>query len=241
MAINEGEIMIDVGSAFLGAIFAFLFLLLQRLLSKIYQRKSKNLNAIVRLEQQLNEFLSINNDNIFILGDFIKAVENKYLYNINFKKIEIDRKIILDLNDINFRNEVFDLHISVYKVVESLKSIEEYYNEFKQAHLNGIINKETFEFNTGEKFLIDLKFLKKSTENLDEKLEAIMSKTQVLFDYNETLLFKIIRKFSTRKYNSEKFVQDYKNRLQKIKKDRKESVKKSKKEIDAISGELSGK
>jgi hypothetical protein len=238
MAINIGELWIDIGSAFLGAIFAFLFLLLQRFLGKIYQRKIKNLNALVQLEQQLNEFFAINNDNIFSLRDFIEAVKHKNLYCINFKLTEIDRKIMLDLVDINFRNEVFDLHISVYKTNESLKSIEKYYNEFKQSFLNGLISKENFDFNTGEKFLKDLKFLKKSAENLDNKLENLMSKTQVMFHYNESFLFKVIRKLSTKNCNSKKFLEEQEKWLEKIKKDRKDLKQKSKRQIDAINEEI---
>jgi hypothetical protein len=61
--------------AFMGALFAFIFVRLGDALTRIYQRLTKNQTALVRLQHHLNDSLNLISDDIYIIDLYLKIFD----------------------------------------------------------------------------------------------------------------------------------------------------------------------
>lgn len=238
-----GEIMVknrntaflkDASTVFLGTLFTALFLIIGNFISRVWDRRKRHRNALVKMEYNLMHLMNVNQDNIFILNNFIAAIDAGALYNINFKYLDIDKDILTELGNVDFINDVFKFNTDTYRIDESLRSMEKYYNEFKSSFLEKNIDRQTFDHNVSGEFKNNLVLLKKSMNALDGKIEVISAKSVVLFRLDETLLDWVISIFSIRNHYAVKFEELWKKRLVILKKEREESRKKSSKELEDI-------
>ena len=232
--INKDSAYIENGlGAFFGAFFAFIFLILGNLFSKIYNRNKKHSDALVKLEYLLNEYSSINSDNIFLIRGFIELLEKGDFYVCIFKKLEIDRSILLDLYNIDFINDIFSLNIEIYKDNESLNTITKLYTELKSAYLEGKINKETYDNHIKTLVIPSLKYLKECLVALDLTIKDTIVKTRILLEPKSIIgwFTKIILRKS---YYPKKFEILYKKELEKVEKEYEEVKKKSEEKIEKI-------
>jgi uncharacterized membrane protein YdjX (TVP38/TMEM64 family) len=61
-------------AAFTGAFVAFLFVRLAEIFDRIFRRKSKHSDALVKMERIGNEYQNLISDNLFIIEDFTDIV-----------------------------------------------------------------------------------------------------------------------------------------------------------------------
>lgn len=219
--------------AFMGAFFAFLFLITERLFEKIYSRNKKHRNALVKIEYTLNEYLSINYDNIYLVEGFIKSIEKKYVNVNHFTKLGINKEILLDLYNIDLINDFHTLNIEIYKVDESLETISSWYDKINESFLDGKINKESHDINI-KQILTNFQNLKKFLESLNDKIIIVQSKIRVLLHEQESAIDWLVKIISHKEHYPNNFDKKYREEIKKVKAEIEQNTKAGKKEIDNI-------
>jgi hypothetical protein len=230
---NDSDYVKGTISAFMGALFAFVLYGFGVLIGKIYTRTLKHVNAIALLGLQLNHLLEINNDNIRILSNFVTAIDKGTLCMVNLKRYELDESILRELGNIEFSNEVFNFKVDIYKNNESIATITSYYNDLKKHLLDQRIDREIFDLNI-KNAKNDLIFLKNALEEFDQKTEKLIAKSQAMFEFDEPILFWIIRTLAIKGHRSKKFNTFYKKRLSIFRISRQQKLEESIKEIEKI-------
>jgi len=229
-------------SAFAGAFFAFLFVKIGDFFTRIRNRKMKNHDTLVRLENTAQENLSIAFDNIFVAKDIIQTIEEtlktkNIVINFNsFNDIIFDNELLLNLLNIGLINEIFNLNIRARKINRSLASIIRFYNQINEGIFAKTIDIDSYRINLEiikDKLGDMIKFVESWMQE-DKKVAAtirvLMRKKRFNFDnlkkitfYPETL---VKLKDVEGEVNKE---------LEKLEKEIEEISKKSQERIDAIS------
>ncbi|MDP1760095.1 MAG: hypothetical protein Q8L01_01395, partial [Candidatus Woesebacteria bacterium] len=219
--------------AFAGAFFAFLFLIVERLLEKIYLRNKKHRNALVKIEYTLQEYLSINYDNIFLLEGSIGSMEKGYVNVGHFIKLEINREILLDLYNIDLINDFHTLNTETYKDNESLETVSSWYNKINESFLDAKMNIESRDINI-KQILENYKKLKLFLESLEKSIITVQAKVRVLLQEQESAIDWLIKIISHKEHYPNNFDKKVKEEIEKVKEEIEQSTKASKKEIDNI-------
>jgi hypothetical protein len=137
--------------AFAGALFAFLFVRLGEGMMRVYERKEKHHNAVVRLMHYFNECLNITGDNIYVVDTALDVFSEErftspelpILFN-QFLQYPIDRELVLGLTNLDFANEVFSLNIDLRKLNDSMATIDRSYGEIKEALISKNIDRNIY-------------------------------------------------------------------------------------------------
>ncbi len=217
----------------MGAFFASLFLIIERLFEKIYLRNKKHRNALVKIEYTLNEYLSINYDNIALLEGFIKSIEKGYVNVSHFTKLEINREILLDLYNIDLINDFHALNIEIYKDNESIETVSSWYNKINESFLDRKMNKESRDININQ-ILENYKKLKIFLKLLENNIIIVQAKVRVLLHEQESAIDWFIKIISHKEHYPDNFDKKFKEEIKKVKEKIEQNTKASKKEIDNI-------
>ena len=220
--------------AFFGAFFAFSFLIMERLISKYYRRYAKHKNALVRLDQLLNGYFSVNNDNIYIVDGLIKSIEEKIFYYGSITELKTDEQLLLEFCNVDLINDVFSLYLDVNKTNHSLETMINSYNEAKLLFIDKKINQEEFNNHVNGQ-LPYLRLIKGFLENLDTKTEKIEAKNRILL--KEVSVASILNSLIMNLFNL-KYDKNFDKKILKelviIKKEREDCHNASQKEINEI-------
>lgn len=223
-------------SAFMGAFFAFLFLIIGQWFSRIYSRHGKHRNALVKLEYSLNEDAAITNRNIAVLKGLGKMLNTLPIMSMTtFGKIEVDRSILLELKNIDLINDLFKLNLDRDASNQTLHQITSWYNEVRRDYIDRRFGKDPLQQILAnwkkDNLDVSLKFL----ELFQEKIKGMLSKVRVLLK-SESFLDWLI-KITSRKQN---YPKNFNELLEKEKKLLDEEFEKvtaaSKKEIQELFG-----
>jgi len=231
---NQKIIFIQVSlSAFMGAFFAFLFIKLAELLTKISERTNKHYNAMVKIEHRFNDYLNYISDNCFLIKNFIKALKKGGIYINRFALLPIEKDITLELLDLPLINKIFSFNTSVRKMNNSMETINSWYDEIKKAYLEGKMNRDIYKKNS-ENVIKNLQDLDSFLISLEEKTKNISALVRILLKY-KPFTVRIVQFFSRDRSLeiSEERIGSEKNKLnleiEKI-------VKESRKEIEEAIG-----
>jgi len=226
--------LIQVGlSAFMGAFFAFLFIKLAELLTKVSERINKHYNAMVKIEHHFNDYLNYISDNRFLIKNFIKALKKGGIYINRFALLPIEKDITLELLDLPLINKIFSFNTNIRKMNNSMETINNWYDEIKGAYLKARINKSIYKKNT-ENLITELQHLDGFLKSLYEKIKDIIALIRILLKY-KPFTVRIVHIFSRDKSLeiSEERIRSEKNKLDlEIEK----TVKVSRKEIEEAIG-----
>ena len=178
---NNANYLNNAVGAFMGAFFAFLFIRIGEVLTKLYERKNKHYNALVGLERACNEYLNIISDNIFVINDFItisKSALGKnqpFVYFNELHELSVDKEITLNLANIDLINETFSFEVGIDKMNNSIRATNRFYSDIKGAFIQRNIDFETYKANVlilmGK--LEELKSFLLSLQEEDKKICAI--------------------------------------------------------------------
>lgn len=140
--------------AFSGAFFAFVFLRFGEAGKRIFERKEKNYNTLVRLQHHINDCLSITGDNIFVIDAFFKCFSEECLSRgepsifINrFQQYPIDGELIIGLTNLEFANELYTLSVELRKLNDSLTTLDRSYEQVMEAFISKKIDNATYVLN----------------------------------------------------------------------------------------------
>jgi len=231
---QQSDYIKGVMGAFLGALFAFLFFVAGKFLGKIYENSVEHRNALVKLEYSLSRFMAINYDNIFLINALIKSIDANILNSPNFTPLNMDEGVMSKLKNIDMVNDVHNLYIDIYKQNHSLKTISDFYNEFRGMLLKKEIDLATFNANIKGKFKDDLSEVIKRLQAMDKNLEAVSSKCVVLLNEDEYAITWLIGLLSVKRNYPKNFDNLCKEQLKILQKGRLENYKKSLSEIESL-------
>lgn len=219
-------------SAFMGALFAFLFVVLGKLFAEIYSRNKRHRNALVEAEYVLNEYLGINYDNVFLINGFIEAINRNFVCTNHFTKLEINKSVLLNLYNIDLINDLHTLNIDIYKTNESLETATSWYNKINESFLDKKMIKEDYDINLKQ---ISEKFqtLKIFLESLEEKIIIVQAKIRVLLK-EESVVDWFIKFVSHKEHYPNNFDKKYNEEIKKVKTEIERNTEVSKKEISNL-------
>lgn len=140
--------------AFMGAFFAFLFVRLSDALRKIYDRRAKHHNALVRLQHHFNDCLNIIGDNIYIIDTFFQifdkydsdAKERKVFQN-ELHEVPIDPELVVALANVELVNEIYTIHVELRKLNDSMNTANRIITNVTNSFVSGQINHSTYAAN----------------------------------------------------------------------------------------------
>jgi len=137
--------------AFSGAFFAFVFIRLGDAMSKLYDRQAKNYDGLVRIQHQLNDFLNLTSDNIFIVDTYLETFtdeaiksENPSVFFNQFHEYPISRDLLLSFTNIDYANEVYQLYVEIQKLNSSMSSVDRSYDQIRSAFIDKKIDLKTY-------------------------------------------------------------------------------------------------
>src|SRR5258708_6324999 len=120
--------------AFLGAFFAFLFVRIGDALTRLYDRQTKNYNALVQLQHHLNKSLGLIGENLFVVKDFTRVFreprqpnEPTRLYRDEFAQIPLEYELLPMLTNIDLVNELFSYNGSIRKLNGTMENMAKTY------------------------------------------------------------------------------------------------------------------
>ena len=199
--------------AFSGAFFAFLFMSVTSAGNKLFERRLKHRNAIVRLEWVLNSFLEIIDCNCLHIDECIKAFQNERLFILNFRDFSVEKTIGDDLLNIDLKNDVMSLTIDTDRLNADYSSVKQY------AHPD-IIKRQT------QDVINSLKTLRDGHIKIDEEMEILMAKVRFILS-KPSLLDRIIMLFSKAEKYPRNIQQGIEKELAQVKKERNDTQEKS--------------
>jgi len=110
-------------AAFAGAFFAFFFTWVAKLVEKAIKRQTLHFNALVKMENLLNENIGVAHDNIYICKPFISAISRGNVYYNNLKTIPKDKQILLELHDTDMINRLFSYYSDIRKMNDDIETL----------------------------------------------------------------------------------------------------------------------
>lgn len=223
--------------AFAGAFFAFLFVRIGDGLTRLYERKKKNYNGLVRLEYLCNEYLNRISDNIFILDDFSTIATNSmaknepFIYMNTLHEFIIPKDILLDLANIDLINEVFSFYADTEKMNHSITTVNRFYSEIKDAFIQQKIDYATYKTNVSIG-LAKMAELRKFLLGIDQETKKMAATTRLL-SKNKPFLTYLIQLIS-REYLTNRIKKKIPSEVKKLESEIEATKAKSSAAIDSI-------
>ncbi|MCX6755265.1 MAG: hypothetical protein NT068_01840 [Candidatus Nomurabacteria bacterium] len=166
-SIHNGDVGITIATSFAGAFFAFLFIRIETIFEKIYQRQVLHYNALVKIEHDANRILGSLHQKIFVIDSFLDTIKetkdtNQALICTNkIKPLIYDKSVLLELSNIDLVNQLFGFFTELEKFNESTETVMDSYNGYKYSFINKLLPAGWFIESTiklEEKFVTARKF-----------------------------------------------------------------------------------
>jgi hypothetical protein len=226
--------------AFAGAFFAFLFLRFGEAGKRVFERKEKNYNTLVRLQHYVNDCLNITGDNIFVIDDFFRCFSDERLRKgelsifINrFQQYPIDRELVIGLTNLEFANDLYTLNVELSKMNDSLATLGRSYEQVMDAFISKKIDNATYLLNvrtSRDRYREIREFLVQTKEDL---IKAFATTNLLVKD--APFLVQVTRILVRSKYGR-RFPEDLKFETTKVRGDIERGAEKSRHRISEVQG-----
>ncbi len=229
--LKEPQVFAAAIGALLGAFFAFILVVSRDWLGRVYDRKRKHYNALVRLEAELLEQGGVIHDNIQLLPKFAAALNDGAVYWSKLSEIAYDKKIIFDLHNLELINDLHSYQYDLRRANDDIRGIQGGYKDMSQAFIAGTVDAKTYASNA-KNIATNLDLLKIYLEDdVQKSLIKLLAKVRILIRKDRTLGMKIKKilvgssKLSTKEVNTE---------IAAVKKENKQIAKQSRKNKDKV-------
>ncbi len=165
-------------AAFAGAFFAFLFVRLAEFFSKLYERQTKHYNSLVTLGTQLNENITIINDNLFLLPNFRRVISAGHIYFNSLHVFPIDKSHYENLHDLDLINEVFSYFYQLRRINDDMTTMVSGYVDIKNALVQKNIKPSEYKINANS-IADNLKMLEVFLKDMDEKTINLLARVRI--------------------------------------------------------------
>lgn len=149
----DSNVSVIAYAAFLGAFFAFLFVRIGDFLKSYSDRKSRNYNALMKIERVLNSSLNTLSDNIGIISLFEDTYakfsaesqsRNVFTWASRLEPVQEIGELSFDLLNLDLINELFAVNIHLVKLNGTMKTIDRAYCEMKDSFLGNRITTDNY-------------------------------------------------------------------------------------------------
>mgnify|MGYP001591934576 FL=1 len=184
-------VLVEGLSAFLGVLFPVLIGVIIAFFAKIRERKIKHYNALIFFEGQLNDYLGILHDDIYLIDFFVPAISNGHVYWSELHTLPIDKSKLSDLHNIDLINELNDYYYGLRKINDDIEGLSHGYNDLKNALINRLISPEDYIINArmlAENLLLIKSFL---IANI-EKTIILLAKIRIVIRRDRDSITKIV-------------------------------------------------
>lgn len=226
-------------SAFCGAFFAYLFMTVKDISTKIYEQGKQNFNALIRVENFCCEIIDAIYVNIQIIEDFHNTakqfLEQKKIgiYGNMLRKFPFPDDILLGLTNVDFANKILSYKIDFTRINQDIEFFNRMYECFKGAYVQGKIDADTFQINT-QAAIEKTRELKKILQGLIEKTVKIAAFARVMRRDKKPFLIFITQPLFKEKIFTSSFNKKAEAEINRFKKDMNEASFESQREIDKI-------
>lgn len=144
------EYLLQTYAGFAGAFFAYLFLRLADSLGKLYERRVKHYEAIVRLEHMANRLLDDIGTAQFKIDQIIlnhDAASNSGVITVTGnrpKPLEYDYSILYDLHNLDLINEIFSYFRTIERFNVDITGLAAIYDFFKEAYVQDQSHRDNY-------------------------------------------------------------------------------------------------
>jgi len=209
-----------LGGVVLGALLSWAWFIFEKYLD----RRSRHFNALVRIEYTMSENLDTSYSNISGLEQFKDMLEKKHLFYFSFKEFNSPQPAIYDLQNIRFINDIFEIHLDMERVNNSIAALAGRYAKIVDSFLvaGGHRNPEATNdyFENANIVIRDIDMILSFARKLDSRLVEITAKSKVLFNHRPRLIDQMVRWLGRVDTTPEKFDQEVATTSQVIQKDR---------------------
>jgi hypothetical protein len=226
-------------AAFMGAFFAFLFVRIGEMLSKLYDRQVKNYNGLIEIEYFCIENIDTVANNIKIIEDINSilipalAMNQPVVCMNRLHTLIFIEDILFKLNSIDFINKLLSFKIDLGRINSDINMLNDMSDDFKNSLVEGRINFETYKINM-QSFLKKLNEFKKFLKSVEKDMVGIAGCAKILAQQRKPLFTKVIHLICCKRAFSASFDKKVAAEIIQIEKDRAENSKKSKEKIDGI-------
>ncbi|MDD4872077.1 MAG: hypothetical protein PHR77_16085 [Kiritimatiellae bacterium] len=207
-----GEYIVETYAAFAGAFCAYIFLRFAESMGKLYERRAKHYEAIVRLEHMANRLLDDIGTDLYEIDQIIsnheaatKAGQITVTGN-RPKPLEYDDSILYDLHNLDLINEIFSYYRRIERFNNDITGLAAIYDFFKDAYVQDQAHKDNYLRNFAL-YVSRLKEVRPHLQHLFEKTKRI-SAISILRGQRDRpglnrLLSSFIRKRNERTFESD--------------------------------------
>jgi len=188
------QLYIEGFSAFAGAFFAFLFLMLAEFINRISKRTVQHYNSLVILDTELNELGGIIHDNLYLIPYFRYSIVNGNIYFSKLRQLPIDKSHYKNLHDIGLINDLFSYNYQLRKLNDDIDSLSEGYKDIKNAYIQHNIQKQDYLVNAHIQADL-LTTLEVFLKDMNNRTITMMAKVRLMLDRDVPLRTKLSRWF----------------------------------------------
>jgi len=180
-----GFINSEVISAFFGAFFAFLFIKFGDAMSKLYERRAKHYNALVKLEFDLNKVIFVTNINSLIFNDYKNTFKNareinKIVYNpLQLQLFKFNDSLMMELFGANIINKVLNYNFDIESINIELETLNSYYKQLIETSMSNL---------SVDTYLVNISVIEKKVDILDQELKNINRQAEDLLILSRVLM-----------------------------------------------------
>jgi hypothetical protein len=189
--LKNPQVFVTAIGALLGAFSAFVLVISRDWIGKVYDRKRKHYDALVRLEAHFQDQGGVIHDNVYLLPHFMAALNRGALYWSNLSEIEYDKRIIYDLHNLELINDLYSYHYDLRRANDDIRAIQGGYKNIEQAFMAHNIDDDTYLLNA-KGIATNLEVLRIYLEDdLQKSLVRIIAKVRILIRKDRTLGMKV--------------------------------------------------
>lgn len=165
--------------AFLGALFAFVFFMLQQALGKDRERQERHWAALRRLEFALNDLRGRITTNKYIIRPLVAGLkEHRAMFSMP-RPVVVEGVTQEHLQNDDLVNGLLMLRDTAKRVANDIENLSTSYREIRAAFFQGIIDRKEFDSNS-EHLAVQFEMLLSWHDKLDASLLTLLAKTRCL-------------------------------------------------------------
>jgi uncharacterized protein YjiS (DUF1127 family) len=145
-----GEYLFETYAAFAGAFFAYIFLRFAETMGKLYERRTKHYEAIVRLERMASRLLDDIGTDLYEIDQIVsihdastKAGQITVTGN-RPKPLEYDNTLLYDLHNLDLINEIFSYYRQIERFNSDIIGLAAIYDFFKDAYVQDQTHRDNY-------------------------------------------------------------------------------------------------
>ena len=178
---NEFQLIAQLIAAFAGAFASFFFLRLAEFFTKVFERKRKHYNAMVKLDHELNEQIGVIKDLQYSISSMRKTLSSKkktISYDV-LTEINYTKSLLIELNSTELKNDLYSLQYRLRRTNDDVRTINKAHDELKAAFVSKNVDARTYLENR-KPFVEHLEVLELYLDDVFSIIIELLAKDRIL-------------------------------------------------------------